>query len=469
MAKVSNSITFSTGGGNNITVVANYSALPDPITVSGEFYWCSASQGTSWLPGSLGGTFYNNGLYYSNGTTWEFLNVPFNATQSEVNTGTNNDKFVTPSTLAGWWTNIKTLAQSISGLWTFGNGIVFTPSSAPTHQEGKVYYDTDAKSLTYYDDISGTAVNIGQEEFIRARNNSGSTITNGSVVYVTGALGQNPTIALAKADSLSTCTVIGIATHDIANNTVGKVTTFGLVNDLNTSAFTDGQQLYLSASTAGALTATVPSSPNYTVYVCNVLHSHVTQGKLAVRPEAPIALNTALTDDNKVSPSVTAVKTYVDAKKTRIFLASDITNNTVADADITGFTFTIPASGKCDFRVCLPFTSAATGTGINVGVKIVTGVGANGNVLGNVLTKTRLSTSTVGWVVNVVEQGANATVSYGALSGVSTAGLTNVVELDCDLTNLATNTSVTIQIVFASEVALSAVDVKKGSSMIINL
>jgi len=98
MAIVKNSIKFSTGGGSEITVVANYSALPDPTTVSGEFYWCSASQGTSWLPGSLGGTFYNSGLYYSNGTTWEFLNVPFNATQAEVNTGTNNDKFVTPKT-----------------------------------------------------------------------------------------------------------------------------------------------------------------------------------------------------------------------------------------------------------------------------------------------------------------------------------------------------------------------------------
>lgn len=98
MAKVSNSIKFSTGGGSDITVVANYSALPDPTTVSGEFYWCSSSQGTSWLPGSLGGTYYNSGMYYSNGTTWEYINVPFQATQEEVNTGTNTDKFLTSKT-----------------------------------------------------------------------------------------------------------------------------------------------------------------------------------------------------------------------------------------------------------------------------------------------------------------------------------------------------------------------------------
>lgn len=87
---------------DDITVVANYSALPAVGIAIGEFYWCSASQGTSWLPGSLGGTYYSAGLYYSNGVTWEFMDVPYQATQSEVNTGTNTDKFVTPATLTNW-------------------------------------------------------------------------------------------------------------------------------------------------------------------------------------------------------------------------------------------------------------------------------------------------------------------------------------------------------------------------------
>lgn len=97
MAIVRNSISGSSGG-SDIIVVANYSALPDPTTVSGKFYWVSNSQGTKWLPGSLGGTYYNSGLYYSNGTTWEFMNVPYQATQVEVDAGTNTDKFLTPKT-----------------------------------------------------------------------------------------------------------------------------------------------------------------------------------------------------------------------------------------------------------------------------------------------------------------------------------------------------------------------------------
>jgi len=95
-----NPIVSSTA--DDITVVANYSALPVAGTVTGQFYWCSASQGTAWLPFSLGGTYYSAGLYYSNGVTWEFMAVPYQATQAEVNTGTNTDKFVTPATLTSW-------------------------------------------------------------------------------------------------------------------------------------------------------------------------------------------------------------------------------------------------------------------------------------------------------------------------------------------------------------------------------
>ncbi len=101
-----NPIINFTGNQDNITVVANYSALPNPTTVSGKFYWASASQGTQWLPGILGGTYYNSGLYYSNGVSWEYMETPYQATQVEVNTGTNTDKFVTPDTFtnASKWT-----------------------------------------------------------------------------------------------------------------------------------------------------------------------------------------------------------------------------------------------------------------------------------------------------------------------------------------------------------------------------
>lgn len=151
MAIVRNSFRIGSGGGGaEITVVANYSALPDPTTVSGLFYWVSNSQGTKWLPGSLGGTYYNSGLYYSNGTTWEFMNVPYQATQLEVDTGTNTDKFVTPSTLSNstWaFTTAKTLATLLTGL-SAASG-TFTSSDTLLTAFGKIKYLIDNIATTY--------------------------------------------------------------------------------------------------------------------------------------------------------------------------------------------------------------------------------------------------------------------------------------------------------------------------------
>jgi hypothetical protein len=85
--------------GISVTVTNSYSTLPTPIDAFGQFYWVSNNQGTKWLPGTLGGTYYPKGMYYSNGVSWEHMENPFQATQSEVNLGSNNDKFVTPLTL----------------------------------------------------------------------------------------------------------------------------------------------------------------------------------------------------------------------------------------------------------------------------------------------------------------------------------------------------------------------------------
>lgn len=82
-----------------INVVENYAALPPANLNSSQFYWVKSSTGTKWLPGNLGGSYRQLGLYFSDGTTWTFTPVPNQATQAEVDAGIINDKFVTPLTL----------------------------------------------------------------------------------------------------------------------------------------------------------------------------------------------------------------------------------------------------------------------------------------------------------------------------------------------------------------------------------
>ncbi len=155
------------------------------------------------------------------------------------------------------------------------------PQSAPAYQEGRLWYDLDEKALSYYNDISASSMQVGFEQWVRVRNNTGSLIPDGSVVYVNGALGQNPTIALADADVHNASQVIGLVTADIANNSVGHVTITGLVKNQNTSSFNDGDTLYLS-QTAGSLTATPPVGTAAVIAVGIVAHSHATQGKILV-------------------------------------------------------------------------------------------------------------------------------------------------------------------------------------------
>ena len=216
--------------------------------------------------------------------------------------------------------NYVTLAtdETISALKTFSNGFTLTPQATPTYARGRVFFDDANDCLAFMDSVSGRAVQVGYEVLMLARNNTGVQINNGQVVYINGSTGTNSTLALARANAESTSMIIGIATHNIAINTVGKIVVFGLANDLDTSAFTDGQEVFLSAATAGALTATPPASPDFVVRVGVVERAHPTQGKILVHPDTALSNNNSLGTSQKVSATQNAVKVYADTKLEKI-------------------------------------------------------------------------------------------------------------------------------------------------------
>jgi hypothetical protein len=116
------------------------------------------------------------------------------------------------------------------------------------------------------------------------RNATGATLTKGTVVYISGATGNKPTVskALATGDSTSAQT-FGLCQTDIANNSNGNVVCVGDITGLDTSAFTEGVQLYLSSTTAGTYTTTKQLAPAHLVYVGVVTRSHPTQGQIEVK------------------------------------------------------------------------------------------------------------------------------------------------------------------------------------------
>ena len=115
-------------------------------------------------------------------------------------------------------------------------------------------------------------------------NETGSTLTKGTVVYINGGHGNLPTVTKAIANTESTSSqTFGVVQTDITNMNNGYVVIAGGLNDLNTNGYNVGDALYLSPTVAGGLTTTKPYAPNHMVYVGVVVRSHPTQGLIEVR------------------------------------------------------------------------------------------------------------------------------------------------------------------------------------------
>ena len=128
--------------------------------------------------------------------------------------------------------------------------------------------------------VAGSTSNV----LLPVRNTTGATLTKGTAVYISGATGQLSTVskAIATGDATSAQT-LGLVTANISNNSNGNVTLIGTITNIDTSAYTDGQQLYLSPTTAGTLTGTKPYAPSHLVYMAVVESAHPSQGKLFVK------------------------------------------------------------------------------------------------------------------------------------------------------------------------------------------
>lgn len=116
------------------------------------------------------------------------------------------------------------------------------------------------------------------------RNDTASDIPRGVVVYPSGSNGIHPLITLAQASSESASTrTFGITYEAIAKNSQGLVIEFGLIENLNTSALTEGASIWLSPTVAGGMTTTKPSAPDHLVHLGFCIRSHNQFGKIMVR------------------------------------------------------------------------------------------------------------------------------------------------------------------------------------------
>lgn len=164
--------------------------------------------------------------------------------------------------------------------------------TTPSYLEGRFFYDSVESSFSAYIDYADVTLNMGEEQWLRVRNDSGVEIFDGAAVYITGAIGKVPTIALAQANMDVSSHVVGLATHTIVNNSNGIVTVRGIVRGLDTASMgADGVDLYLSETEAGKLQTNKPDNGFVPVGVATVVYSNNGNGRLLVIPHHPLHSN----------------------------------------------------------------------------------------------------------------------------------------------------------------------------------
>ena len=190
-------------------------------------------------------------------------------------TGTLSNQTDLQSVLDGKQANLSGtgFVKSTSGTISYDTATYYPYPTGTTSQ----YVAGDGSLITF--PVAGQAGSLVR----LVRNQTGATLTKGTVVYISGATGNNPIVskAIATGDSTSAQT-FGLLQANIANNAEGYVVISGDLTGLDTSAFTEGQQLYLSAATAGTYTATKQYAPNHLVYIGIVTRAHPTLGQIEV-------------------------------------------------------------------------------------------------------------------------------------------------------------------------------------------
>ena len=321
---------------------------------------------------------------------------------------------------------LASLQTQIDGIGGGGGGGISSVASA----DGSVTVTTVSGAVDLSVAVSASTTNV----VVQVRNATGATLTKGTLVYISGATGQIPTVskALATSDATSAQT-LGMMTADLTNNTNGYVTIVGLITEIDTSAFADGAQLYLSGTTAGTYTSTKTYAPTHLVYVGVVEYSHAIHGKIFVKVQNGYELDEI---HNVSAQSPTTGQTIVYNSSTSLWEKNTVSltagvNGTLPVANGgTGVT-TSTGSGNNVLSTSPTLVTPILGTPTSVTLTNATGLPISTGVSGlgtGVATALAVNTGVSG--AFLVNGGALGTPSSGILTnatGYTTANLSGTI------------------------------------------
>jgi hypothetical protein len=208
---------------------------------------------------------------------------PINNTSAWVILDTVNLKFYSFDFTSNVWNSVggggAAFEQPVDSLF-FNTGV-----STNNVDTAKMRWDSDLGTvvLGMYDKVPNE---LGFKNFWLVKNQTGSTITKGSIVYANGTVGASGRITIDKfiADgSIDAKYLLGITAHDLSNGEDGYVISFGKIRKVNTDTFAAGAILYPSPTVAGVWTDVEPVAPNIDMPIGFCINSHVNNGTIAIR------------------------------------------------------------------------------------------------------------------------------------------------------------------------------------------
>jgi hypothetical protein len=196
-------------------------------------------------------------------------------------------------------TNGATVSSSLtlSGSINDVNYIDFNTSYTATQPvAGRLSWNNSDGTLDLGMKGGNVTQQIGEEIFYEVRNETGTPISNGTLLYANGVTAGSGRITAAPytADgSVREVRLLGMATEDISNGVNGFVTHFGYVRDLDTrgtsassiavgdETWAVGDILYAHPTVAGKLTNI---KPKHEISVAIVIVRHQSVGVVFTRP-----------------------------------------------------------------------------------------------------------------------------------------------------------------------------------------
>ena len=189
-------------------------------------------------------------------------------------------------TASNWATNDPILA---AGEVAFTSDLFYTSTD---QQRFKIGDGVQTWSqLDYVPEGSG-GTSYPENLFLTVVNKSADNLlaSGYKVMKVITAQGQRLAVDYALADSDSnSADTIGVVFENINKNQSGKLTVIGEVTGINTTGslqgetWADGDALFLSATTPGAITKVKPTAPDHGVRLGYVVYAHANQGKIYVK------------------------------------------------------------------------------------------------------------------------------------------------------------------------------------------